>query len=92
MVPDVFQNLTLNFINIRFEKSSTYEFLNEKFINSVNNQNSLTKEIEKLIQNKDEEEANYMDYSKKFSFYDLGEPPTEKIVSFILKLIKNKKP
>ncbi|MBA7532400.1 hypothetical protein ES705_24626 [subsurface metagenome] len=86
--------ILLDFINKGFEESSKYEFLNEKFINTVKNQDSLTQEIKKIIEYKNKKEIlsqKYIEYSKKFSFYDPGEPPTEKIVNFILKITKNRK-
>jgi len=87
--------ILLNFINKKFEESSKYEFLDEKIINTVKNQDSLTQEIKKIMENRNIKEVlsqKYIEYSKKFSFYDTGEPPTEKIVNFILKLVKNKNP
>jgi len=86
--------ILLDFINKGFEESSKYEFLNEKFINTVKNQDSLTQEIKKIIEYKNKKEIlseKYIKYSKHFSFYDTGEPPTEKIVNFILKITKNRK-
>ena len=86
--------ILLDFINKGFEESSKYEFLNEKFINTVKNQDSLTQEIKKIIEYKNKKEIlseKYIKYSKYFSFYDTGEPPTEKIVNFILKITKNRK-
>ena len=86
--------ILLNFINKGFEESSKYEFLNENFIITVKKQDLLTQEIKKIIEYKNKKEnlsQKYIEYSKNFSFYDTGEPPTEKIVNFILKLVKNKK-
>lgn len=86
--------ILLDYINKGFEESSKYDFLNEKFINPVKNQDSLTQEIKKIIEYKNKKEIlsqKYIKYSKNFSFYDPREPPTEKIVNFILKITKNRK-
>ena len=85
--------ILLNFINIEFEKSSTYEFLN--FINTVKKQDLLTQGIKEILEYKDKKEflnQKNIEYSKKFSYYDVEQPPTEKIVNFILKLIENNNP
>jgi len=85
--------ILLDFINKGFEESSKYEFLNERFIDTVKNQDSLIQEIKKIVDYKNKKEdltQKYIQYSKNFSFYDTGEPPTEKIVNFILKLIEKK--
>ena len=82
--------ILLNFINKGFEESSRYEFLNEKFIDSVKNQDLLSQEIKRIIEfrnNKEVLSQKYIEYSKNFSFYDVREPPTEKIVNFILELV-----
>lgn len=86
--------ILLDFINKGFDESSKYEFLNEKFITTVKNNDSITQEIKKIIEYKNKKEIlseKYIKYSKHFSFYDTGEPPTEKIVNFILKITKNRK-
>ena len=82
--------ILLDFINIGFEKSSTYEFLNE--INTVKNQDLLPQSIKEIIEFENKEILNQknVENSKKFSYYDVRQPPTEKIVEIILKIIKKK--
>lgn len=85
--------ISLNFINIEFDKSTIFEFLNENFVNTVKKQDLLTQAIKEIIEYKNKKEIlsqKNIEYSKKYSHYDVKQPPTEKIVNFILKIIKKK--
>jgi len=82
--------LILDFINKSFTETSKYEFLNEKYILTIKDQKSLTQEIEKLISNRNFAEKytqELKNYSDSFSYYDVEEPPTQKIVNLILRTI-----
>jgi spore coat polysaccharide biosynthesis predicted glycosyltransferase SpsG len=84
--------ILLDFVNKDFDETSEYEFLNDKYIISVKNQNKLTLEIKELIANrvkiKDYRE-NLCQFVRKFSFYDEHEPPTIKTYNFIKSILNS---
>ena len=83
--------ICLDFVNKNFRETSKYLFLDEKYINIVYDQDTLTQQIKELITNKSKI-SNYIqklnEEAKKFVFYDINNPPIKKIAELILHLLK----
>jgi hypothetical protein len=82
--------IILDFLNTKFTMLGTYLFIDDRFIISVKDKQSLTSNILKLTKNKD----FYLKYSKflteeakKYSYYNELEKPKEIIIKLIKTLV-----
>lgn len=81
--------IMIDFVNLGFSNIHINPFNQEKFIEVAKTQNQLTEKINAIIFDKEFAQ----NYSKKlqtsssmFSFYDVNESPTQKIINLILKV------
>jgi UDP-N-acetylglucosamine:LPS N-acetylglucosamine transferase len=84
--------ILLDFINKSFKETSKYQFLDEQYVITVKDQDTLTEKIDQLISNKSLRRTyieNLKDISQEFLFYDPKAPPIHKITKLILKIVKN---
>lgn len=82
--------ILLDFINLGFKFIHINPFNQEKFVKVAKTENQLTALIDQLINNQQiqlEYSKQLKTHSELFSYYDEKEPPTDKIVDLILKII-----
>lgn len=80
----------LDFVNKNFKETSSYLFLDEKFVKIVRDKQSLIQVIKNLYSNKDLREKyskKLLKNTEKFILFDSANPPIKKITDFILELI-----